>query len=85
METGTKNIFSLLLNTLAYFCHFDSNAEKLFSYSNNAEVGLLNKSSCLAAALGVTKFIAMIVMNLVTLCCGTSGAQCYKTFYRCKL
>jgi hypothetical protein len=31
-------------------------------------VGLLNKSACLAAApLGVTKFITMIGMNLVTL------------------
>jgi hypothetical protein len=35
------------------------------------EAGLLIKSSCLAAALGVTKFIAVIVMNLVTLCCAT--------------
>jgi hypothetical protein len=32
------------------------------------EVGSLNKSSCLAAALGVTKFISVIVMNLATLC-----------------
>jgi hypothetical protein len=34
-----------------------------------AEAGSLNKSSCLAAALGVTKFITVISMNLVTLCC----------------
>ncbi len=27
------------------------------------EAGLLNKSSCLAAALGATKFIVVIVMN----------------------
>jgi hypothetical protein len=36
-----------------------------------SEVGLLNKRSCLAAALGGTKSIAVIVMNLVTLCCAT--------------
>jgi hypothetical protein len=35
------------------------------------EVGLLNKSSCLAAALGVTKFIIVKAMNSVTLCCAT--------------
>jgi hypothetical protein len=33
------------------------------------EVGLLNKTSCLAAALGVTKFIILLAMNLVTLLC----------------
>ncbi len=32
------------------------------------DAGLLNNSSSLAAALGVTKFIAIIVMNLVALC-----------------
>jgi hypothetical protein len=31
-------------------------------------VGLLSKSTCLALALGVTKFITLLVMNLVTLC-----------------
>ncbi len=36
-----------------------------------SEVGLLNKSSGLARALGVTKFINMRDMNLVTLCCAT--------------
>jgi hypothetical protein len=35
------------------------------------EAGLFNKISCFAAAFGVTKFIAVIVMNLVTLCCST--------------
>ncbi len=35
----------------------------------NTEAGLLNKSSRLAANLGVTKFITMIGTNLVTLCC----------------
>jgi hypothetical protein len=33
--------------------------------------GLLNKSSHLAAALGVTKFITNTVMNFVTICCDT--------------
>jgi hypothetical protein len=32
------------------------------------EAGLLNKRSLLAAALGVTKFITIIAMSLVTLC-----------------
>ena len=36
-----------------------------------AEAGLLNKSSCLAPALGVTKFILVGDMILVTLCCST--------------
>ncbi len=38
------------------------------------EAGWLNKSSRLAAALGVTKFMTAIAMNLVTLCCGTTSA-----------
>ncbi len=33
------------------------------------EPGLLNKSSCLATALRVTKFITTIDMNWVKLCC----------------
>ncbi len=33
--------------------------------------GLLNKSSCLAPTLGVTKFIIVTDMNWVTLCCAT--------------
>jgi hypothetical protein len=32
-------------------------------------VGLLSKSTCLALALGVTKFMTLLAMNLVTLCC----------------
>ncbi len=35
----------------------------------SAEAGLLNKSSHLAPALGVTKFITIIAIYLVTLCC----------------
>jgi hypothetical protein len=35
------------------------------------EAGLLNKSSHLAEALGATKFIVIIAMNLVTLYCAT--------------
>ncbi len=35
------------------------------------EAGLLKKSSCLAAALGVTEFITEISVILVTLCCAT--------------
>ncbi len=36
-----------------------------------AEAGLLNRGSCLARALGVTKFINEIYLILVTLCCAT--------------
>jgi hypothetical protein len=39
--------------------------------SQYPEAGLLNKSSCLAPALGVTKFIIVGDMILVTLCCAT--------------
>ena len=42
-----------------------------FLYVYGPEAGLLNKCLCLAAALGVTKFIAIIAMNSVTLCCAT--------------
>jgi hypothetical protein len=33
------------------------------------EAGSLNQSSCLAAALGVTKSIGIIITNWGTLCC----------------
>ncbi len=36
-----------------------------------SEAGLLNKSSCLAAALRVAKFIAIIAVFLVACCCAT--------------
>jgi hypothetical protein len=36
-----------------------------------SEAGLLNKSSCLAPTLGVTKFIIVKGMRLATLCCAT--------------
>jgi hypothetical protein len=38
---------------------------------NGAEAGLLNKRSCLAAALGVTEFEAIYAVNVVTLCRAT--------------
>jgi hypothetical protein len=38
---------------------------------SSSEPGLLNKSSRLAAALGVKKFMTVIAMNLVTLCCAS--------------
>jgi hypothetical protein len=41
------------------------------SYSGYPEVGLLNKSSCLAPALCVTKFMIVRDMILVSLCCAT--------------
>jgi hypothetical protein len=39
--------------------------------TSEAEAGLLNKSSRLVPALGVTKFIIVTNMILVTLCCAT--------------
>ncbi len=36
---------------------------------NKLEMGLLNKSSCLAATLGGTRFITIIFMILVVFCC----------------
>ncbi len=36
-----------------------------------SEAGLLNKSSCLAPALGVINFIIVTGMIWVTLCCAT--------------
>jgi hypothetical protein len=35
------------------------------------EAGLLNKGSCLAQALGVTKFVKIREMIWVTLCCAS--------------
>jgi len=43
---------------------------KIF-YDTGPEAGSLNKSSCLAPALGVTKFISVMDMILVTLCYAT--------------
>jgi hypothetical protein len=46
--------------------------ELLFNeLASASEVGLLNKSSCLSSALGMTKFITIIAMFLVALCCAT--------------
>ncbi len=36
-----------------------------------AEAGSLNKSSCLAPALGVAKFIIVTIIIFVSLCCAT--------------
>jgi hypothetical protein len=40
-------------------------------YFYSAEAGLLNKGSCLAPALGVTKFVIVTDMIWVTLCYAT--------------
>jgi hypothetical protein len=46
--------------------------ELLFNKPVSAsEASLLYKSSCLAAALGVTKFITITAMFLVALCCAS--------------
>jgi hypothetical protein len=54
-----KNNYSELL--LHYF----------HSKKRKSEAGLLNKSSRIAAALGVTIFVTIIAMYLVTLSCAT--------------
>ena len=42
---------------------------EMFNELASGKVDLLNRSSCLAPALGVTKFMIVIDMILVTLCC----------------
>ncbi len=44
---------------------------KALALVQQAEASLLNKGSCFARALGVTKFIIVRDMHLVTLCCAT--------------
>ncbi len=44
-----------------------------------AEVGLLNKSSCLAQALGATKIITILLLYWVTLCCPSQVYLRYST------
>jgi hypothetical protein len=45
-------------------------AKREFFFNKLAsEAGLLNKSSCFAAGLGVTKVTIVTDMNLATLCC----------------
>ncbi len=44
---------------------------ELFFIEPTSEAGLLNKSSRLAPALGVTKFMIVTDMLLVRLCCAT--------------
>jgi hypothetical protein len=53
------------------FQNFDFSLFKFESVFENAEAGLLNKSSCLARTLGVAKLIIVRDMILVTLCCAT--------------
>ncbi len=52
---------------------------------NKSDSGLLNKSSWLAAALGVTNFIAIITMNLVTVVVLLkSDLDLQQTHFRCE-
>jgi hypothetical protein len=53
------------------FTHHSNGVNVFDNYQcflNYLEAGLLNNSSSLAAAVGVTKFTAIVIMNLVTLC-----------------
>ena len=54
-------------NTLAYWAHMLVTKKVIFCMA--AEADLLNKRSCLAPALGVTKFTNVRDILLVTLCC----------------
>ncbi len=61
-------------NTLAYYDKVTITAVKSLILQapvlmKESKAGLLNKSSCLATALAVTKFTAIIAMLWVTLCC----------------
>ncbi len=47
------------------------NQKKTQALSSKPEASFLNKSSRLVAALDATKFIAIIAMNSVTLCCAS--------------
>ncbi len=57
-------------NTAAYCDTATITSVKRFQVQT-PEAGLLNKSSCLAPALGLTNFLTEIDMILVTLCCAT--------------
>jgi hypothetical protein len=61
--TPSRNLMIKMMKPEFFKC-----VKKLY-YSQESEMGLLNKSWCQAAALGVTKFTAVIAMNSVTLCC----------------
>jgi hypothetical protein len=51
----------------------------------SSDVGLLNKSSCLAALLGVTTFVTVLGMTLVTLCCPALVRLRYSTNWPLKV
>ncbi len=55
---------------ILFWSHFVVLLESDFEVEQT-EVGLLNECSCLARALGVTKFISMRYIILVSLCCVT--------------
>jgi hypothetical protein len=64
----------VLSNTLAYYDKATIMAIESFILQapvlmKESKAGLLNKSTCLATALAVTKFTAIIGMLWVTLCC----------------
>ncbi len=60
----------LITADVVYRSHFVVLLESDFEVEQT-ETGLLNKCSCLARALGVTKFISMRYIIMVSLCCAT--------------
>jgi hypothetical protein len=68
MHSSILYITNPLLNTiLDHSYQFGPTLMCYLSRTEQTEVGLLNK--CLAAALGVAKFITISAMNLLTVCC----------------
>ncbi len=69
----TINISLIFVNlvTPKVLAKHEHSFNKPASVHSDTEAGSLNRSSCLAPALGVTKFIIAIDMILVTLCCAT--------------
>jgi hypothetical protein len=51
----------------------------------SSDLGLLNKCSCLAALFGVTTFVTVLALNLVTLCCPALVRLRYSTNWPLKV
>jgi hypothetical protein len=68
MTKNTQKKFIPISHTHVYFIHKLSTDDKEFGIRIPTEAGLLNKSSCLAQALGVTKSIILADIILSTQC-----------------
>ncbi len=74
-QNGVTTLSRIALDTVLSIanrpCMLNVVMPSVVALTQMPEVGLLDKSSCLVPALGVTKFIIARVMILVTLCCAT--------------